>query len=498
VTPGEAPPRVGLGLLKRALAAGLVITLCSAAAVSAAVLLELEGLKDAFRVGNPGIEIPEITDAEAGEARTFLLLGSDRRWIDKQQGLPVRSDTIVLARLDPAKDAITLLSLPRDLKVKIPGLRYEDRINAAFANGGARKTVQTVKRLFEEATGEPFEINNVMTIEFGRFRRAISYVGGVYVDVDRRYFNDNNPPVDSDFKYATIDVQPGYQLLRGRAALDYVRYRHGDSDLVRSARQQDFLRQFKAAPGVKRLMGLGERDTVVRMLRRYIRTDNSIRSVKDILSLLKLAINVRGHEVREVRLEVEGAGVYVTASSAAVREAADQLLDPVPPAGAEEEQPAAAPSRKRRAGQPRDLGLEDATRAGEDLAIVEGRKLPFPFYFPSERIRGSSYAGHPSRVYTVKDHEGGRHAAYRLVLYKGPGEYYGVQGLAWEDAPILDAPHDERTVDGRRLWLYYAGSRLRMVAWKTDNAVYWISNTLNRTIDNRQMVRLAASLRRLK
>jgi polyisoprenyl-teichoic acid--peptidoglycan teichoic acid transferase len=503
VTPGEAPPRVGLGLLKRALLAGLVITFCSAAAVSGAVLLEAERLVDLFNADG-GPEIPEVSDVEAGDPRTFLLLGSDQRYEDEKLGLPVRSDTIVLARLNPERDAITMLSLPRDLKVKIPGIRYEDRINAAYANGGARRTVQTVKRLFEEATGEPLDINHVMTIEFGKFRRAINYVGGVYVDVDRRYFNDNNPPVDSPTKYATIDVEPGYQLLRGRDALDYVRYRHGDSDLVRSARQQDFLRQFKAAPGVKDLMTFGRRDDVVRMASRYIKTDSSINSAGDVIALLQLAINVRGHEVREVHLDVTDDNPYVEASDAALRRAYDEFMEPqTEQESAEEEEAGSADdSSSRKPRRPREpgpvTGLEDSTREGEDLAIVEGRKVPYGFYFPSKRLRGSSYAGHASRVYRVRDHEGKRHRAYRLVLYKGGGEYYGVQGLDWKDAPILDAPHDERTVRGRKLKLYWAGSRLRMVAWETDGAVYWVSNTLTRSIGTRQLIEMAASLRRLR
>jgi hypothetical protein len=340
-----------------------------------------------------------------------------------------------------------------------------------------------------------------MTIEFGKFKRAINYVGGVYVDVDRRYFNDNNPPVDSPTKYATIDVQPGYQLLKGHNALDYVRYRHGDSDIVRSARQQDFLRQFKAAPGVKDLMTFGRRDDVVRMASRYIKTDSSINSAGDVIALLQLAINVRGHEVREVHLDVTDDTPYVEASDAALKRAYDEFMFPKSAAaegdseGSGDEEPS-KPRRPRSRGPVE--GLEDATRAGEDLAIVEGRKVPYGFYYPSKRLRGSSYAGHPSRVYRIKDHEGKSHRAYRLVLYKGGGEYYGVQGLDWKDAPILDAPHDERTVRGRKLQLYWAGSRLRMVAWETEKAVYWVSNTLTRSIGTRQLIEMAASLRRLK
>ena len=72
----------------------------------------------------------------------------------------------------------------------------------------------------------------------------------MYVDVDRRYFNDNRPPVGGGGAYAAIDVPAGYQKLCGARALDYVRYRHLDSDLVRAARQQSFLGQAKDQIGV--------------------------------------------------------------------------------------------------------------------------------------------------------------------------------------------------------------------------------------------------------
>ena len=80
-------------------------------------------------------------------------------------------------------------------------------------------------------------------MNFKGFREAVNAVGCVYIDVDRRYFHDNaacRPAVRE------IDIQPGYQKLCGQKALDYVRFRHADTDLVRAARQQDFLRQARA------------------------------------------------------------------------------------------------------------------------------------------------------------------------------------------------------------------------------------------------------------
>ena len=138
----------------------------------------------------------------------------------------------MLARVDPDAKRIAVMSIPRDLKVKIPGAGT-GKINSAYEIGGPRKTVATIKRLFEDATGEDFPINNVISVNFGGFRRAVNYVGGVYVDVDRRYYNDNTTAAPGE-AYATIDVQPGYQKLKGQDALDYVRYRHGDNDFFRA------------------------------------------------------------------------------------------------------------------------------------------------------------------------------------------------------------------------------------------------------------------------
>ena len=85
------------------------------------------------------------------------------------------------------------------------------------------------------------------------------------------------------------------------------------------------------------------------------------------------------------------------------------------------------------------------------------------------------------------------------MLYAGAyGEYYGVQGMTWKDPPILDDPDRTRTVGGRKLLLYYDGSHLRLVAWRTPKAVYWVTNTLTLSIPNSRLIAIAGSLRRLK
>ena len=81
-----------------------------------------------------------------------------------------------------------------------------------------------------------------------------------------------------------------------------------------------------------------------------------------------------------------------------------------------------------------------------------------------------------------------------LALNPVKGEYYGVQGAAWSNPPLLQSPSGTRTVAGRKLFLYANGGRLTTVAWHTAHAVYWISNTLTTDIPNSQMVTIAASM----
>jgi hypothetical protein len=84
----------------------------------------------------------------------------------------------------------------------------------------------------------------LITVDFRGFKKMVAQVGGVWMDVDRRYFNDNSQGGPT---YPTIDLQPGYQKLNGQDALDYARYRHFDNDFFRNARQQRFVEAFREA-----------------------------------------------------------------------------------------------------------------------------------------------------------------------------------------------------------------------------------------------------------
>jgi polyisoprenyl-teichoic acid--peptidoglycan teichoic acid transferase len=162
----------------------------------------------------------------------------------------------------------------------------------------------------------------------------------------------------------------------------------------------------------------------------------------------------------------------------------------------------ATPERTKKKNKKSSVeGLEQARTEGENMALIVAseNKLKFPFYFPSLRKTGSRYADPEPRVYSIRDGEGKLHRAYRLTLNAGSwSEYYGVQGTTWRNPPILDDPDRVREVDGRKLELFYDGSRIRLVSWRTSKAVYWVTNTLTLSIPNSRLIAMAGSLRRLK
>src|SRR5438876_1661023 len=174
--------------------------------------------------------------AAPGKPAIALVLGTDHRFIDGKA--PGRSDTMMLIRTDPSNHTVSLLSFPRDMRVEIhcPGRApWFDKINAAYPTCGPSGSLETIKAL----TNVP--INYLISVNFVGFIQVVDKLGGVYLDVDRRYFNNHTGPTG----FAAINLQAGYQRLTGKQALDFVRYRHTDSDLFRVARQQLFVRAAK-------------------------------------------------------------------------------------------------------------------------------------------------------------------------------------------------------------------------------------------------------------
>ena len=481
MNPQEPPPSLAKRMWIRFVLAGLIIVTFSAAATATAGLLEVKDLAEQLHpTGKAPIKVPELTPVEKGP-QTILLMGSDVRKVDRQRGLKGNSDTMILVRLDPTKKATALLSIPRDLKARIPGYGTA-KINSAFPEGGTRLTVKTI-----QANLPGIEINHVVNTNFRGFQALVNKVDCVYVDIDRRYFNDNA------IAYATIDVKPGYQKMCGSRALDYVRFRHEDTDLVRGARQQDFIRQARSQVGVQRI--LKDRKEFLRLFGKY--TDTDIHGLQQTLSLLKVIAFSAGHPLQEVRFRTDIGPSYVTSSSAQIRATVHEFLNVQPskgPRGVNRAAPPVTPGKRRRKVDVTKLGLEEAKTAGEDQAIAAAPHVNIPVLFPRLRMAGSLYVDVP-RTYVIDGPDGKRYPSYRIVARTGElGAYYGIQGTAWRDPPILANPSETQKVGGKTYYLYGDVNRLRLVAVKTSRASYWVSNTVLLSLNNRQMLAIAKSL----
>jgi LCP family protein required for cell wall assembly len=508
----DRPPHVGAAVLAKALVGVFIVFLCAGGATAAAGYFQFRDFVDPEPIPGeptpePTIDIPdkEVESVKPGGPRTLLLLGSDRRGKlakDAQLGQEPHSDTIVLIRLDPSRGRVAMLSLPRDLSVTIPGVADGVKINQAYDEGGAGLTLKTVKNLFTTATGEPFKVNGVIDVNFNGFQRAVNYVHGVYVDIDRHYYN----PAGSGF--AEIDVDAGYQRLVGSDALAYVRYRHTDSDLYRGARQQDFLRQAAQTKDVQELKSLDDAVELVKIFRRYFRFDKNFMRTKNLAGMLKTAIVLASKHAPINQISLQGitesddpkVDTRLFVSNENIKEAWESLMTGRRATNPKRSDlPTKAPKKSKKGKSTSVAGLINATRLGEDMAVLDAKKLRLPFYFPEQITNRSQYVNGTPRIYKLPDEQGKNHNAYRLVLYQGePGEYWGVQGMTWKDPPILRSPDRIRTTaSGRKLLLFYDGSKIRMIGWKTPRGAYYVTNTIGRKISNARMIEIASSLKRL-
>ena len=480
----------GRGFLKRFLLGALVIVVASATATAVAAWHEVDKVVAAFQhTGHiKGIE-SVIDPAAAGKPQTILLIGSDKRSknaIDVRTGAYAESkpnsDTMILMRLDPSQGATALMSLPRDLKVHIPGYDTE-KLNAAYALGGARLLVKTIKSI----TG--IHINHVINVDFHGFSKAVNALGCVYVDVDRHYYNQSN-------SYAKIDVPAGYQRLCGQNALAYVRYRHTDTDIVRSARQQDFLRQVKQQISAFGL--ISDSGKLLHIFSNY--TESDLRSRSSILRLLNLAVASAGQPIREVHFAVKLGASFVYARPTVIKRTVAQFLAAKQSKG-QRGTAARTPHgrRKHRAHRGSTAAMQNVAALGKQEALnaINAHVRVFPVYYPTELTIAGQFAEQP-RVYTIATRDGKQYPAYRMVFAAGfIGQYYGLQGTTWQNPPILDASHQSKTIHGRKFDLYFDGSRLRLVAWHSKGAAYWISNTLLLTLSNKQMLAIASTTKHL-
>ena len=304
----------------------------------------------------------------------------------------------------------------------------------------------------------------------------------------------------------------------GRRALEYVRYRHTDTDLVRAARQQDFLSAARQRVPISKLVG--ERNKLIDIFTTY--TTSDIDDAKTMLQVLELFVASRNAAIKEVHFPATLGPSFVYASPTAIQGPSSSSSGSRPAAGrAAPSTRATAPSASGRRGAkakekekanlvkekpPGGDGLVPASDAGELEAKAVARKVNsgFPVFYPTRLPSGAAYVESSTyyhvqdpRVYHLKDTDDNRHGAYRMVVTLSLPDgvhYLGVQGIqGWSDPPILANPSLTRTINGREYDIYVDGDRVKMIAWHRGDNTYWVSNSLLQVLTNDQMVGIARS-----
>jgi polyisoprenyl-teichoic acid--peptidoglycan teichoic acid transferase len=201
----------------------------------------------------------------------ILLLGSDARPGESN----ARADSIILTRLDPESKTVTMLSIPRDTRVEIPG-HGTTKINAATAYGGSALMIRTVS----EFTGLP--VDHYVKIDFEGFQEGVDAMGGILIDVEASIYD----PQAADYVRSAARIEQGSQLLDGAKALTFVRSRaFPDGDFSRMRNQQtfmiEFLRQSLDQSKITQLPG------VASSIASHLDTDMSVRELLDLAQTFK-------------------------------------------------------------------------------------------------------------------------------------------------------------------------------------------------------------------
>lgn len=240
-----------------------------------------------------------LTDkrAEVANMRHLLLIGIDAR-PGETTG---RSDTMIIVTLDPDGNVIKLTSIMRDLYVEIPG-RKNNRINATYVFGGPELLMETIELNFG------VHIDHYIAVNFSMLGKLIDSIGGLTLTVENEYYMRRiNAVIKQDNRVLGIDrndqllTEPGEQLMTGKQAQAYARYRYGtaDGDFGRTVRQREIItkifEKLNQMTAIE-LMGLvvDNFDNVYTNL-----------SVSDLASYAPVLISMKDAEIQEMRLPID-------------------------------------------------------------------------------------------------------------------------------------------------------------------------------------------------
>jgi LCP family protein required for cell wall assembly len=483
-------------MARRVLLAAVGIVLLSGGATYAVARNEVGRVVEALGQNRAVKLAPKVlAPTSKGEPETLLLVGNDERPPPKDNPagavLP-HSNEMLLVRIDPSKPTISMLSIPRELRVaftRLNGEVEENRINSAYTfgyeesgrstSGGVKLMVETLKRVL----GIPV-INHVFVTNFNKFKRAVDEMGCVYMTVDKRYYHVNEPGGE---QYFEINLQPGYQRLCGKQALEFVANRHESTSLIRDARDQRFLLEVKAEYGSTLFE---DREKFEHILGKSMETD--LHGEEEVLALLELLVESAGKPVRQVPFHVTLLPTFDTATPEQLHEATQSFLHGTAAISKRKLNEAVHSTRPHARGGAAGLSLTPTSSEALAQARSASPQLPFPLEYPRARDALAGAEGDTLRLYNIHDQHGRPHPTYVIVIDRGGlGEYYDVQGSTWTDSPLLSDPSQTVHIGSRTYDLYYAGEQIRTIAWHEDGAAYWIQNTLTNSVSPREMLAMA-------
>jgi polyisoprenyl-teichoic acid--peptidoglycan teichoic acid transferase len=219
---------------------------------------------------------------------SILLLGVDERAGDKG-----RSDTMIVAAVNPKKQSMLMFSIPRDTRTEIIGKGYQDKINHAYAFGGTQMAMDTAENFLDT------HIDYYVKVNMESFKEIVNAVGGVEV---------NNP---FEFKAEQYTFPQGIQELDGNQALAYARMRKQDQkgDLGRNDRQRQVIASIidKGA----RVSSITKFDNILNILGENVKTNMSFEEMKDIQKNYKNARNhIESTEISGSGTKIDGIYYY--------------------------------------------------------------------------------------------------------------------------------------------------------------------------------------------
>lgn len=259
---------------------------------SGCLLSGMLGAGTAFGLKQAGFipeHAPEITIRERPQVFTqvertnILILGTDVEYTHRGRLLPSRSDTMLVASLDPEENRINVVTVPRDTRVQIPGRHGHDKINAALAYGGPMLAAQAVSDLLQ------VPIHHWVVVKLDGVEALVNALGGIEIDVERNmYYVDRAAGL-------RISLKKGRQVLDGEKALQYLRFRHDAyGDIGRVQRQQRFLQAV-----VKKLL---EPMTITRLPQLLDVFRSNVETTMSPGQMLRLANWGKGLAMDEVRM----------------------------------------------------------------------------------------------------------------------------------------------------------------------------------------------------